>query len=135
MQPTASPLAGKLLGELATEFETITVLRAVTLRGGSPIFRELSCGTGESSVATGATGRLMRRSNGVVPPVVYTERDSSIDTMLMVERGLATFGQAMATWDAGEWTKAIDSETASIEENRNFKDISELSLGKQGIPT
>lgn len=55
--------------------------------------------------------------------------------MLMVEQGQATFGQAMATSQAGEWKEAIDSEAASIEENGPYEDISELPPGKKEIPT
>ena len=135
MQPSASPRGSTPPVEPATELETITVAPAVTRGGGSRIVRELGGGTGESSGATGATGRRTRRSNAVVPPVDYTERDSSIDTMLMVEQGPATFGQAMATGEAVEWKEAIDSETASIEENGTFEDISELPPGKKAIPT
>ena len=89
---------------------------------------------GGAGGAGGAGGtRRTRRSNA--PPVNYTERDSSIDTMLMVEQGPATFGQAMATGESTEWKEAIDSEAASIEENGTFEDISTLPSGKKAIPT
>ena len=53
----------------------------------------------------------------------------------MVEQGLVTFGQAMATGEAAELKVAINSEAASIEENGTFEDISVLPPGKKAIPT
>ena len=55
---------------------------------------EVSGRSGESSAwgaaGTGGTGRRSQQFNAR-PPVNYTERDSSIDTLLMVEQGPATF--------------------------------------------
>ena len=124
--------------EAEMESETITVSPVARRGSSSRIVRELEISAGESWGVTGGsggTGRSTRRSNGVVPPVDYAERDSSIDTLLMVEQGPATYGQAMATGDAVEWKEAIDSEAASIEESGTFEAVRALPPGKKAIPT
>ena len=122
--------------EVETELETITVALVEVRSSQNRLVRELGVSGGESggSGEVGGTGRRTRRSNAVAPPVNYAKRDSSIDTMLMVEQGPATFGMAMATGEAAEWKEAIDSEEASIEENETFENISTLHPGKKAIP-
>ena len=71
----------------------------------------------------------------MAPRVNYAERDSSIDTILMVEEGPPTFRQAMDTEEAAEWKEAIDSEAVLIEENKMFVDVNILPPGKKAIPT
>ena len=121
--------------EAETELETITVAPVAVRGSGSRRVRELEVSVGEARDTDVGTGRRTRRSNAAIPPIDYTERDSSIDTMLMVEQGPATYGQAMDTREAAEWKEAIDSEAASIEENGTFEDISILPSGKKAIPT
>ena len=124
--------------EAETELDSITVAPVAAQGSGGRLVRELEVSAGESWGAAGGsgeTGRGTRRSNDTIPPVDYADRDSSIDTMLMVEQGPAMYGQAMATQEAAEWREAIDSEAASIEENGTFKDISGLPEGKKAIPT
>ena len=137
--PSPPPLsANSPPEEEETELETITVAPVAARGSGSRLVRELEVSAGESWGATGGsggTGRRTRRSNAVVPPVDYAERHSSIDTMLMVEQGPATLAQAMVTGEAAEWKEAIDSEAASIEENRTFEAVSTLPPGKKAIPT
>ena len=86
------------------------------------------------SGGAGGTGRRTRRSNAVAPPVNYAERDSSIDTILMVEQGPPTFRHAMDTEEAAEWKEAIESEAASIEENGTFEEVNIPPPGKKAIP-
>ena len=126
------------LNEAEMELDTITVAPVAVRSSGSRLVRELEVRTGESWGATGetgGTGRRSRRSNVLIPPVDYTERDTFIDTIRMVEQGPATFRQAMATEEAVEWKEAIDSEAVSNEENDTFEDISAIPQDKQAIPT
>ena len=126
------------LNEAEMELDTITVAPVAVRSSGCRLVWESEVSTGESWGATGetgGTGRRSRRTNVLIPPVDYTERDTSIDTRLMVKQGPATFNQAMATEEAVEWKEAIDSEAASIEENYIFEDISAIPQGKQGILT
>ena len=82
----------------------------------------------------GGTARRTRQANAVAPPVNYAERDSSIDTILMVEHGPPAFRQAMDTKEAAEWKEAIDSEAASLEENGTFEEVNILPPDKKAIP-
>ena len=134
------------VAESQQDSECITVAPPAARQSRSRMVRELEVSGGEPSGAGGArggggsggvdgTGHHTWRSIAVAPPVNYTERDSSIDTVLVVEHGPATFGQAMATEEAAEWKEAIDSEAASIEENGTFEDVSILPPGKKAIPT
>jgi hypothetical protein len=53
----------------------------------------------------------------------------------MVEQGPVSYKQALLTDEATEWQEAVDSESASVLENRVLEHVDVLPLGKQAIPT